>query len=244
MPGSIKVLQAIDKLPPKHVWEIVLPTSSETLYNLLQALVSAAGSPTYTAAVLLPLMRSVSDAENKLNNPDYNPDIFTVLYRYKGITGFTHLIIKNNQQGFNQEFEKEFKLLADLAGALDPKNYKTLSLAEQRRWKDYFIFLLPQFSGTPSQVVTACKSQCSGCMRQATDLKYCTVCLITRYCDEICQQVHWTAHKPVCKLLRQVNNVTKMELSLHASNVQAAKRGLARLTLSRDTYARITKTRS
>ena len=41
--------------------------------------------------------------------------------------------------------------------------------------------------------------KCSFCSRQAKELKKCTRCNNTQYCDRTCQQKHWASHKNTCK---------------------------------------------
>ena len=47
--------------------------------------------------------------------------------------------------------------------------------------------------------------KCSFCSRQAKELKKCTRCHNTQYCDRTCQQKHWASHKNTCKPVSSKN---------------------------------------
>ena len=47
--------------------------------------------------------------------------------------------------------------------------------------------------------------KCSFCSKQAKELKKCTRCNNTQYCDRNCQQKHWASHKNTCKPVSSKN---------------------------------------
>jgi alkyl hydroperoxide reductase subunit AhpC len=39
---------------------------------------------------------------------------------------------------------------------------------------------------------------CTQCRKKRDELQACGACLLTAYCDAVCQKAHWKAHKKVC----------------------------------------------
>eukprot|EP00127_Corallochytrium_limacisporum_P004096 Clim_evm41s157 gene=Clim_evmTU41s157 len=59
---------------------------------------------------------------------------------------------------------------------------------------------------------------CSGCEKDAGDLKRCAACHSAAYCSKDCQKQHWTFHKKVCKRCIDPEAVKNGSLELKETN--------------------------
>ena len=62
-------------------------------------------------------------------------------------------------------------------------------------------------------------SVCASCGKYSAELKKCSACKKTKYCDQICQRKNWKKHKKICAFLKQAKSCSgceKLFLSLHS----------------------------
>jgi hypothetical protein len=233
---SPRVLEAIGDLPRGHVWEAMLPKKPSDMHKLMKKLIGAADNPEITSIILLPLMREISDQENKIRNPGYMQGVFTILYSCNGYVGYTHCMLVDTsliEESLNSVVDIKLKI----AEVLDDSLFLQKSHLERQQWNCFFEKLFYQFSGSPAQRVHACKTRCSSCLKSSVDLKSCMKCLMARYCNAECQKAHWSEHKLDCNMLHEVATVTRINRSpLQNLNNDLIALGKARVRVSTEVF--------